>query len=231
MMCAALLGLFGRKRLPPELLEDQTTLAVGLVASLFLVVTSLVLGLMLGAGRSDLAANDANIQRLATEVILLDRTMRAIGPETDEARRHLLEYVNQTLREGNIMEDDPQAAAALDATGASLRVIRLSDRQQIELWNNARELYRQVIREHWLPASGATIPVALIVILIFWLSVIFASFGYRAPPNAVVMASFLLAAFLISASLYLILDMDSLSSGLFRTSNLPFQRALAELRR
>jgi hypothetical protein len=69
----------------------------------------------------------------------------------------------------------------------------------------------------------------MIVLLILWLSAAFAGFGYRAPDNAIVRVSFLLAALLISGGLYVIFDMDTPSSGLFRTSNFPFQRALSHL--
>jgi len=71
----------------------------------------------------------------------------------------------------------------------------------------------------------------LIILVIAWLVMIFASFGYRAPRNAVVIAAFVVAALLMSATLFLILDMDAPKTGLIQVSNQPFQRALAELQR
>ncbi len=79
--------------------------------------------------------------------------------------------------------------------------------------------------------SGGAIPAPLIVMLIVWLAVIFASFGYQAPRNRVVTGSFVVAALLVSAALYLILDMDAPVSGLVKTSNVPLQRALVQLQR
>jgi len=52
MMGAALLGLFSKTRLPSEHLRDDTRSGVGLVANLFVVMTSLVLGLMLNSART-----------------------------------------------------------------------------------------------------------------------------------------------------------------------------------
>jgi|AmaraimetFIIA100_FD_contig_111_494396_length_1010_multi_4_in_0_out_0_2 hypothetical protein len=69
----------------------------------------------------------------------------------------------------------------------------------------------------------------LIILVILWLAIIFASFGYRAPRNTIVTASLCLAALLISAALYLILDMDTPSSSMTQVSNVPFQRLLAQL--
>jgi hypothetical protein len=56
---------------------------------------------------------------------------------------------------------------------------------------------------------GGTIPPPLITMVILWLAIIFTSFGYRAPRNTIVTASFVLGALLLSAALYLMLDMDT----------------------
>jgi hypothetical protein len=159
--------------------------------------------------------------------------MRALGPEAEDARRHLVEYVQTSLKDDNILEENPQAEASLDAAGTSLRAIRVSDEQKVALWNDARELYRQVVRQRWVVVDeyGGTIPTPLIIMVILWLAIIFASYGYRAPHNTIVTASLCLAALLISAALYLILEMDRPSSGMSRPSNDPFQRALAQLQR
>jgi uncharacterized membrane protein len=233
MMGAALLGFLSKTRLPSERLQDHTNSAVRLVANLFIVMTSLVLGLMLNSAKDTFETNNRDIRTLATELILLDRTMRALGPEAEDARRHLVEYVQTSLKEVNILEENPQAEASLEAAGNSLRAIRVSDEQKVTLWNDARQLYREVVRQRWvvLDQYGGTIPPLLITMVILWLAIIFASFGYWAPRNAIVTASLCLAALLISAALYLILDMDTPSSSMTQASNVPFQRALAQLQR
>ena len=129
MMGAALLGLFGKTRLPSEHLQDDTRSMVGLVANLFVVMTALVLGLMLNSAKNTFETNNRDIRTLATELILLDRAMRALGPEAEDARRDLVEYVQTSLKAANILEEDPQAEASLEAAGTRLRAIRVSDEQ------------------------------------------------------------------------------------------------------
>jgi len=233
MMGAALLGLFSKTRLPSEHLQDDTRNLVGLVAHLFVVITALVVGLMLNSAKNTFETNNRDVRTLATELILLDRKLRALSPEAEDARRHLVEYVQTSLKGANILQEDPQAEALLEAAGTELRAIRVSDEQKVALWNDARQLYREVVAQHWvvLDEYGGTIPRPLITIVILWLAVIFASFGYRAPRNTIVMASLSLAALLISAALYLILDMDTPASSMTQASNAPFQRALAQLQR
>jgi len=64
-----------------------------------------------------------------------------------------------------------------------------------------------------------------------WLVVIFASLGYRAPPNAVVAGSIILAAALIAATMYLIVDMDVPFGGPTSVSPEPIDRVIAALSR
>jgi hypothetical protein len=231
-MAAALVGLFVDAIRPARGQEDTKT-TVRLVANLFVVMTSLVLGLMMNSAKNTLETDNRNVHALSTDFILLDRTLRALGPQAGEARQHLIEYVQISLYENSIVEEDPAAETSLDAVGASLRAMQLSGDHQVSLWNDARLLYRQVVQQRWVVVdqSGGAIPTPLIVMLIVWLMVIFASFGYQAPHNRIVMSSFVVAALLVSAALYLILDMDSPVSGLAKTSNVPFQRALAQLQR
>ena len=97
LMGAALLGLFSKTRLPSEHLQDDTSNVVRLVASLFVLMTSLVLTFMINSAKDTYGANNRNIRTLATDIILLDRTIRGLGQEAEDARRHLIEYVQIVL--------------------------------------------------------------------------------------------------------------------------------------
>ena len=175
----------------------------------------------------------AAIHALATEIILLDRNMRSLGADGDEVRGYLKAYLADVLRETEVMEPDPQAESALEAAGLRLRSIRTTDDQKLAVWNDGRQLYRQVERDRWVAigAAGGTIPGVLVATLIAWLAAIFAGVGYRAPRNVVVTTTFVVAALLLSSALSLILEMDRPASGLIRISNEPFARALAQLQR
>ncbi len=72
-------------------------------------------------------------------------------------------------------------------------------------------------------------PMPIIVMLTAWLMLIFASYGYRSPKNGVTISMIAIAALLISASIYLILDMDKPFSGPVRISDEPLKRALLEI--
>jgi ABC-type sulfate transport system permease component len=84
---AALAALLSHHRLPPQFRSDETANVVAKVAGLFVVTTSLLLGLMLNSARTTFETTDRNIHALATSLIILDRTLRRYGPEMAETRR------------------------------------------------------------------------------------------------------------------------------------------------
>jgi hypothetical protein len=86
------------------------------------------------------------------------------------------------------------------------------------------------LRLHLIQSADGTIPTPVIAMLGAWLVMIFASFGYRAPKNPVVVTTLLVSSFLVAVSLYLILDMDVPFSGPIRVSPAPLQRVIEQMK-
>jgi len=233
LVAAASAGAAVGVRMASRRADGDTVAIVRLAVNIFVVITSVVVGLMLNSAKNTFETNNRNNHALATEIILLDRNLRTLGPEAGEARRDLADYLRTGLGQGNILDADRRAEAALDAAGASLRSIKAPDGQRLALWNDARELYRQVVRERWIfvDAAGGAIPAPLIVALVAWLAAVFAGLGFGAPRNGIVAATFVATALMLSSALYLVLEMDRPTSGLIGISNAPFERALAEVQR
>jgi hypothetical protein len=225
--------LFGHVRLSPKQLQEDTNSTVRIVANVFVVIASLVLGLMLNSAKNTFQAVDDDLHAYATELILLDKTVRTLGPAGEEIHRGLVAYLDRALSSGPGVTPDREAETLLEQVGNNLRAVQATNDQQTALWNEARQLYREVLDQRWVIVgqSGGTIPMPLIVVVIAWLVLIFASFGYRSPRNAVVISTLVAAALLISASLGLILDMDNPSTGLIQVSDEPLQRVLEQIRR
>ncbi len=233
LLVGASLGcLLWHVRLSPKQLQEDTNTTVRNVANIFVVMTSLVLGLMLNSAKNTFQAVDDNLHSYATDLVLLDRTIRSMGPITDEVHSSLIAYIERALNDTPIIAADRTAERLLDEIGNRLRQLQPSDDQQRALWTEARQLYRELVDQRWVIVgqSDGTIPQPLVVIVIAWLILIFASFGYRSPRNTVIVTTLIVSAFLISASLCLILDMDNPSTGLIQVSDEPLQRALAEVR-
>ena len=75
----------------------------------------------------------------------------------------------------------------------------------------------------------SSIAVPLLVVLVFWLAIIFASFGLFAPQSGTVIAAFFVCALSVSGAIFLILELDHSFEGLLQVSSAPLRAALAQL--
>jgi hypothetical protein len=235
---AALLCLFLHERLPPSQREDRTHGVVKLAIGMVVVMTSLVLGLLISSVKNSFDNIDRNVHAFSTQLILFDRALKLYGPQTQTTRTQLTAYAQRAL-EGTwpksgkaAVIEDPQAGELLNQVELSLRQIKPEDPQQAQLFARALGHFQRVVELRWslIEDAGDTISTPLLAILIAWLTLIFASFGYNAPRNGVVVATLLLCSVSIALSIYLIVEMDSPFTGAIRVSPLPVQRALDVLR-
>ena len=79
--------------------------------------------------------------------------------------------------------------------------------------------------------TGHSIPVPFLVLLIFWLAIVFASFGLFAPFNPTTIVMLLLCSVAVSGGIYLIEELDNPSSGLIQIPPEPMRKAALEIAR
>jgi hypothetical protein len=225
-------------RLPARHRDDDTNNVVRLTANLFGVMTSLVLGLMINSAKNTFEAIDHNVHAYATEMILLDRILRQYGPEADAVRQPLVAYVQRVAGDASPTGETPLVANRLSEQllaeiGTRLNALQSANAAHGSLLQDAGQRLQKVLELRWVlvEQSEGAIPWPLIAMLVAWLALIFASFGFRAPRNAITVSTFVVSAALIAGALYLILDMDVPFSGPIQISSAPLERALAELQR
>jgi hypothetical protein len=235
---ASLGVLLSQGRLPAHHRHDDTQNVVRLIANIFVVMTSLVLGLMINTAKARFDGINRDLHIFATELILLDRTLELYGPDANDARQRLVAYVTRAA-DGTWTIGDPVRTSditseqLLNNVGESLRALKPADDARQAAWRDARDQYRKVLELRWVLVEQAerSIPTPLLVLVIAWLVLVFGSFGFRAPKNAVVVTSFVFASALISGALYLVVDMDEPFKGPIQISAAPLQRVLAEIRK
>jgi hypothetical protein len=83
----------------------------------------------------------------------------------------------------------------------------------------------------WLMAEQRTnsVSVSMLFVLIFWLTIIFVSFGLYAPRNATVVVSLVVSAISVSGAIFLLLEMYSPYAGLIHVSTAPLRAAVTHL--
>lgn len=233
---SALFTMKFHAKLPSRHRDDATNTVVRLVANIFVVMTSLVFGLMINSAKNTYESIDNNMHAYATDLIVLDRTLKNYGPKANDAQQHLVLYMREAIRNPARADDELKQkpdtpGKKLDALGRVIASIVPEDRYQEALLLDIRQQYHRIIQQRWaiIEQSEGSLPMLIIVMLSAWLVLIFASYGYRAPTNAVTIPTFLVSAFLISASIYLVLDMNQPFSGPIQISDAPYRRALAEM--
>ena len=217
--------------------DDDTNTVVRMVANIFVVMASLVFGLMINSAKNTFEGIDNDVHSFATNLILLDRTLRTFGLAGNDARQYLIAYVEGAIADPERVNDALHQARnagqqRLDTVGNSLASIQPADSLHEFMLTEARAQYSRLVDQRWtiVEQSEGAIPMPVIGMLIAWMTLIFASFGYRAPQNAAVVAMFLVSALFIAGSIFIVLDMDIPFTGAIQISDAPLHRALAEMK-
>ncbi len=231
----ALLGMCLRAVLPDRHLstdsKDFVKLAVGLIGTM----SALVLGLLIASAKSSFDTQGSELTQMSAKVILLDRAMAHYGPETKEARDLLRRSVVRAL--DRMWPEATSGPAQLEPTAESESVYdkiqKLSPRNEAQrsLQAQALRITTDLQQTRWLlvEQQGGSIPMPFLVLLVFWVTIIFVSFGLIAPPNATVIAILFVCALSVSGAIFLILELDQPFEGFIQMSSAPLRNALAHL--
>ena len=234
----ALIGLFVRRRLPGHHLSSETQSAVTVSVAVIGTLSALVLGLMISAANSNFSKAADEVREASTHVIRIERNLRRYGPEADDARAKLRAWSTIKLQQlspekGQSPPTPQQGIETLESVQHALFLLTPKDEEQKYLRTLCVTLSSNLIQERWLleQHTGHDIPVPFLVLLIFWLAIVFASFGLFAPANATTVVALLLCAVAVAGGIALIEDLDDPSSGFIRFPSDPMRKALVEITR
>jgi hypothetical protein len=235
---AALLGMPLRAVLPKHHLDDRSKYVVSLGMGLVATMAALVLGLLIASAKSAYDAQKNGLDQISANLVLLDSVLAQYGPEAQEARDALRQTATLAL-ERLWPQDAAQTATAAPGTmarGRSLygKIQEFSPQNDMQrrLQSEALRIAGELGQARWLlvaQGESGSIPMPFLVILVFWLAVLFVSFGLFAPPNATVIATLFLCAQSVSGAIFLILELAQPFEGLIQISSAPLRNAFAVL--
>ena len=231
----ALLGTFLRAVLPAHHLSPESKDVVKLGMGLISIMAALVLGLLIASAKSAYDAQSNELTQISANLIVLDHVLAHYGPETQQARDLLRRAVVIAL--DRIWPESRSQPAQLAPSTATARpydqILKLSpqDDRQRELYAQALRIGSDLLQTRWLLAEQRASSIALpfLVMLVFWLTVLFVSFGLFSPPNATVIATLFVCALSVSGAIFLILELDQPFDGLIGLSSAPLRNALEQL--
>jgi hypothetical protein len=232
----ALFGTALRAAVPKHNLSADSKEAVKLGMALVATMAALVLGLLIASAKSSFDTQNTELTEMSSKVVLLDRILAHYGPETMEAHDILRASVVRILdRMASKDSGGPFKSDASDNASEVLfdKIQGLSAKSDAQRSIQAQALSITISlgQTRWLIYEQriASVSLPLLAVLIFWLTIIFISFGLFAPPNAMVVASFFVSALSVSGAILLILEMYTPYGGLIQISSAPLRAALAHL--
>ena len=112
------------------------------------------------------------------------------------------------------------------------QILALTPQNDMRRWfkNESLRLTQDVLKTRWrILEAGTEIPGMFLGVVIFWLTMTFASFGLYAPKNATVAGVLLVASLSVAAAMFLIVELDGPFEGLIRVSGDPLRFALSNM--
>lgn len=230
----ALLGMF----LPGHHLSTDDKDVVRLGTGLIGTIAALVLGLLIASAKGSYDTQSTQVTQMTSNVVLLDNLLAQYGPETNEVRnllrRGIVVLADRMWREKSseiAKASTFEASAASDAFFAKLQQLSPRDDSQRSLQARAIQIATEIAQTRLLlfAQTNNSIPMPFLVVLIFWLTIIFGSFGLFAKPSATVFGSLFVFALSAAGAIYLVLELGQPFAGLMQISSAPLRSALTPL--
>ena len=167
----------------------------------------MVLGLLTSSVKSSFDEVRNDVRALSIQLIQLDRSLREWGPETQPARELLRAYTAAAIATTWIGEQRPQAnfypselstrprgfslkspvmGEMLSRVELDIRQLDSQDAMHRRLETTCIAQFERLMHTRWklVEEAGSSISVPFYVVLVFWLAIVFGSFGLTAPRNA-----------------------------------------------
>ena len=237
---SALAGMVLCIKVPDHHLDDDSKDVVKLVLGLVATMVALVLGLLIASANSSFNTQSTELRELTANAMQLDHALALYGPETREARdtfRQLVTAMHQRIwpadGSSTIAPDPSLSRDQVDAFYQQLKSLVPKTEAQRGAQTTALDLGRALAQTRLLmfeQLDGST-SWPLLVVLVFWVSVLFLGFGLLAPlhtTNAVVLT---IGALSVAGAIFLILELSQPYVGLIHVSDASVRNLLAGMGR
>lgn len=239
LLGGAFIGVQLRDRLPARHLDEGTKDVVRVAMGLVATMAALVLGLLVASAKNSYDGRIDEFNQMSASLILLDSTLEEYGAGAQEARS-LLRGAATLMLHRAWPQDESQASTVVAsdtidqgrALYTKIEELAPQNDMQRRLQGQALEIAMTLGNKRWLLAAqqeGSSIPMPFMLVLIFWLAVLFASFGLFAPRNTTVVVTISLCAISIAGAILLILELARPFEGILQISSAPLRNAIALL--
>ena len=206
--------------------RDVLKVSTGLIGTM----AALVLGLLVASAKSSYDNQRDELIQVCADVSLLDRALANYGPESADTRAQLRTTVEGAFSQ--LWSRTPEApTSAGEDFYTSLNKLEPTSDKQRAIKAGAMDLAMSIGKTRWLlhAQNASAISTPLLVIVVFWLTILFIGFGVYAQPNATVRIALFVCALSVAAAIFLILEMDRPFGGLIRISDAPLREVVSRI--
>jgi hypothetical protein len=250
LLVAGAAGGFVLRSLVPEPHRNQPTIEfLRIVTALLVTFAALVMSLILASVRNSYDSAFRDRGHYAATLTELDACMRDYGPELAGARARLHGYVAAVITSTWPDEPPPQQVAYPDTAGMprlgevpalaaimndiGIAIDRLSPEDALHrsLASRCTADYRETINARWAVIEDVhgSLSAPFAAVLVFWLTLVFVSFGLQSPRNVLAAVAIGIAIVSVTSVMFVILDLDLPYGGLFGIPSTSMRLALADM--
>jgi len=200
-------------------------------------ISALVLGLLISNANTSFIARTGEVTTLSADILRLDQMLRMYGPEGNPARGKLLQFAERKTNDlfpktlKDVRVNTELTYDMLQQVEYLMLELKPADDRRRWFLQQALLHAAKIGNTHWLlgQEAGQGTPKAFVVLLVFWLSLLFASFGLFAPRNLMSALTLVLCAIAVSGGVEMILELEQPFAGVLHISPLPMHRTVDSL--
>jgi len=237
ILTGALVGYVLRQCLPKHHLSEETKTTVSVSMAVVATFSALVLGLLISNANTSFSALGSEVTTLSAQILRLDGLLARYGPETGLARETLRSYAEQKTadlfpdNQADLRLSDPETYGLLQQLEDSILALKPASARDKWWVDQAMTLAGKIGDTRWLltQQAGQGTPKAFLALLIFWLTLLFASFGLFAPRNLTSAVTLTLCALAVAGAFGMILELERGFGGLIHISPEPMHQVVNKL--
>jgi hypothetical protein len=231
-------GLILQHVLPEKFTTGGPRDMIGAVVGLLTLLSALVLGLLIWTAYGVYAGQNVAIQTLAAKVLQFDLALADYGPEAKDARLQLRDGLGKTIDQiwgahtsdaDFVAHNFTAAIENLRAREGALAALHPSTDAQTQSLAVARAVMDAIGQSRLQMSFALAAPVSypLVVTVVAWSVFLFCGYGLMSRGNPMSVVVVAIGALAVASAFYLILDLSSPYSGVFRASSAPLEQVLA----
>ena len=234
---AAVLGAGIHARVPSGLVSAESRTAIRRAVWIIAIMAGIMLSTLTVYLKTHFDTATRDVRAFSFQLVDLDRTLRRIGPPAASSRALLFRYAARTMKDvwpatnPRLGPDDTHAVKLFTELETAISGLQSTTLPLRDFEATARRLVHEVGRARWTldERAGQSISPWIIIIIVAWLMLTFASLGLSAQRSRAVFGILVVCAASLGSVVFLAVEYADPYQGVIIVSHEPLENALFTL--